>query len=84
MRAPVKPLTLLLGLVAVFGMSLPAAAKTYGTIGGSGAHTRKCTWICHPRIKKARAQTCANKAGKRKIVYWESMPVRCDPNAEGD
>lgn len=71
-------------MMAALAFAPVAEAKTVGSIGGSGAYTLKCHWICHPRIKKARAQVCADKKGKSKIVYWESMPVACDPNAEGD
>lgn len=78
----VYPLTIAIGLMLAAPSS--ADAKTSGTIGGSGAYTHKCHWVCHPRIKKARAQVCANKKGKTRLVYWETMPVPCDPNAEGD
>jgi hypothetical protein len=48
-----------------------------------GPYNLKCEWICHPKIKKARAQSCENRSGKGKIVYWEKMPVVCNP-IEGD
>ncbi len=59
------------------------SAKSVGKIGGSGGFTLKCTWACHPKIKKARAQYCFNKKGQKKLVYWESMSVRCGNTEEG-
>jgi hypothetical protein len=70
-------------IAALAGLSLTTTSAEAGKVRGTSAYNLKCEWICHPRIKKARAQTCQNSAGKRKMVYWERMPVACNPN-EGD
>lgn len=70
-----------LSTALILGFGLTSAEA--GRVPGTQSFTKNCQWICHPYIKKARAQTCQNRAGKRKMVYWERMPVPCDPN-EGD
>jgi hypothetical protein len=72
-----------LSIAVVGGFGLTGTSAEAGRVPGTQSFTRNCQWICHPYIRKARAQTCQNKAGRRKMVYWERMPVACDPN-EGD
>ncbi len=73
--------TLALGLA--ISATGEAFADRFGKIGGSGAYKHNCTWSCHPRIKNARAQYCRNKAGQKKLVYWESTGGRCGRTEEG-
>lgn len=72
------------GALLATGPAEAQKRERVGKIGGFDGFTRNCTWICHPRIKRARAQICYNRKGVRKIVYWEATGTgRCGRTEEG-
>jgi hypothetical protein len=72
-----------LAVVTLATVVSPSTAKT-SHVSGTSAYSQKCKWICHPSIKKARAKTCENKAGNRRLVYVEGMGVACNHRVGDD
>jgi hypothetical protein len=66
-------------VVFVAGLGLAPARAVAGAVSGTSSYTQNCQWRCHLGIAKARVKACQNKAGQRRVVYWERMSVVCNP-----